>query len=133
MDSVLLVEVGQLTALQFLLLRNCAPFEDFNLFKQLSYLQELDISGCSYNSMNGLERLSSLNYLNLSSTNTTNLSYLPAVPTLVSLDLRDTPVTDLSPLLDCKLLQVVVLDKTQQRQAERQLRGASFELKIYLQ
>lgn len=126
-----LKQIGKVTSLRTLLLRNCDYIEDYTCFTQLQRLADLDICGCTYGSLDGLEILVSLTYLNLCSTNTTSINFLPKLPYLKRIDLRANAIDDLAPLLLCTRLSDAIFDETQKSQAEALLHDTDIALEFH--
>lgn len=101
---------------------------DLSHFAAFQKLQDLDLYGCTLLSPEALTRLPSLRYLNLGETGTSDLSFLPEMPAMTDVDLRNDPLTDLTPLLDCPWLTRLTLSPRHQSLAEEQLGGASFRI-----
>ena len=56
------------------------------------------------------------------------LSFLPDLPVLAEVILKDNPITDLTPLLDCPWLERLILSQQHQSLAQDQLEQAPFEI-----
>ena len=101
---------------------------DLSHFAGFQKLYDLDLYGCTLLHPETLTRLPSLRYLNLGETGTSDLSFLPEMPAMTDVDLRNDPLTDLTPLLDCPWLTRLTLSPRHQSLAEEQLGGASFRI-----
>ena len=97
-------------------------------FGAFQELRELDLYGCSLIHPEALTSLSSLRGLNLGETGLRELSFLPDMPVLETLDLRGDPLTDLTPLLECRGLNRLILSPLHQSLAREQLEQALFEI-----
>ena len=75
-----------------------------------------------------LVQLPNLRFLNLGETGVGDLSFLPHMPTMTDVDLRNNPLTDLTPLLDCPWLTLLTLSKQHQPLVQDQLSQAAFQI-----
>ena len=104
------------------------PGVDLAWLTEFQVLQELDLCGCTLSNPEALASLSSLRALNLGETGLKELSFLSELPVLVEVILKDNPITDLTPLLDCPWLERLVLSQRHQPLAQEQLEQAPFEI-----
>ena len=84
--------------------------------------------GCTLANPEALASFSSLRALNLGETGLKDLSFLPELPVLAEVILKDNPLTDLTPLLDCPWLERLILSTHHQALAQEQLEQAPFEI-----
>ena len=84
--------------------------------------------GCTLLNPAALAYLSSLRALNLGETGLRELSFLPDLPVLAEVILKDNPITDLTPLLDCPWLERLILSQQHQSLTQDQLEQAPFEI-----
>ena len=77
---------------------------DLALLTKLQRLQELDLCGCTLKHPEALAAFPGLRALNLGETGLTEVSFLPELPVLVEVILKDNPIRDFTPLLDCPWL-----------------------------
>ena len=75
-----------------------------------------------------LTLLPSLRFLNLGETGINDLSFLPEMPAMTDVDLRNDPLTDLTPLLDCPWLTLLTLSNQRQSLVQEQLSQATFQI-----
>lgn len=101
---------------------------DLSYFTGFQNLQNLDLYGCTLLHPEALTRLSRLRLLNLGETGINDLSFLPEMPAMTDVDLRNNPLTDLTPLLDCPWLRLLTLSLQHQPLAQEQLEQAIFEI-----
>lgn len=101
---------------------------DLSLFGDFQQLQEVDFFGSTVSSPESLARLSSLRFVNLGGTGVADLSFLRQMPALTDLDLRENPLTDLTPLLECPWLTLLILSPRHEDLAREQLAQAPFEI-----
>ena len=57
-----------------------------------------------------------------------DLSFLSEMPVMTDVDLRNNPLTDLTPLLDCPWLSLLTLSKQHQPLVQEQLSQAAFQI-----
>ena len=72
--------------------------------------------------------MSSLRLLNLGQTGVSDLSFLTEMPVMTDVDLRNDPLTDLTPLLECPWLSLLTLSPQHQSLAQAQLAQAPFQI-----
>ena len=60
-----------------------------------------------------------------------DLSFLPSMQALRHLDLRENPLTDLTPLLACPWLEQLALSPYHQELVREQLAGAAFSVEYF--
>ena len=101
---------------------------DLALLTKLQRLQELDLCGCTLKHPEALAAFPGLRALNLGETGLTEVSFLPELPVLVEVILKDNPIRDFTPLLDCPWLERLILSQQHQDQAQEQLAQAPFEM-----
>lgn len=101
---------------------------DLSHFTGLQALRDLDLYGSAVSHPEALTLLSSLRYLNLGETGVSDLSFLPEMPVMTDVDLRNNPLTDLTPLLDCPWLSLLTLSKQHQPLVQEQLSQAAFQI-----
>lgn len=101
---------------------------DLSHFAGFQTLQDLDLYGSTISHPEALTLLSSLRLLNLGETGVNDLSFLTEMPAMTEVDLRNDPLTDLTPLLDCPWLTLLTLSKQHQPLAEKQLNQAPFRI-----
>ncbi|MBM6830052.1 leucine-rich repeat domain-containing protein [Anaerotignum lactatifermentans] len=101
---------------------------DLFYFTGFQKLQDLDLYGCILLHPEALTSLPSLRLLNLGETGINDLSFLPEMPAMTDVDLRNDPLTDLTPLLDCPWLRRLTLSLQHQPMAQEQLEQAIFEI-----
>ena len=101
---------------------------DLSHFAGFQTLQDLDLYGSTISHPEALTLLSSLRLLNLGETGVNDLSFLTEMPAMTEVDLRNDPLTDLTPLLDCSWLTLLTLSKQHQPLAEKQLNQAPFRI-----
>ena len=104
------------------------PGVDLEWLTGFQVLQELDLCGCTLANPQALASLSSLRALNLGETGLKDLSFLRELPVLAEVILKDNPLTDLTPLLDCPWLERLILSARHQSLAQEQLEQAPFEI-----
>lgn len=104
------------------------PRLDLALFSDLQNLWEVDFFGSSVSHPEALTGLSSLCNVNLGGTGLRDLTFLPSMQALTDLDLRDNSLSDLTPLLECPWLNLLVLSPRHQELAAEQLAQAPFEI-----
>lgn len=102
---------------------------DLSRFEGFQNLRELDLYGSSPVHPEALTRLPRLSILNLGETALEDLSFLPDMPALEDIDLRGNPLSDLTPLLECQGLNLLILSPRHQSLVEEQLGGASFQVR----
>lgn len=79
---------------------------DFQSLLEFRQIQRLDLNGSDIGGTPPLPRVTNrLSHLGLANTKIESLNFLKALPTLGSLDISNTPVTDLWPLASCKFLR----------------------------
>lgn len=101
---------------------------DLSHFTGLQALRDLDLYGSAVSHPEALTLLSSLRYLNLGDTGVSDLSFLPEMPAMTDVDLRNDPLTNLTPLLDCPWLSLLTLSKQHQPLVQEQLTQAPFQI-----
>lgn len=101
---------------------------DLALLTKLQRLQELDLCGCTLKHPEALAAFPGLRALNLGETGLTEVSFLLELPVLVEVILKDNPIRDFTPLLDCPWLERLILSQQHQDQAQEQLAQAPFEM-----
>lgn len=101
---------------------------DLTHFTGFQALRDLDLYGSAVSHPEALVLLPSLRYLNLGETGVSDLSFLPQMPAVTDVDLRNDPLVDLTPLLDCPWLIRLILSQRHQFLAEEQLEQATFEI-----
>ena len=101
---------------------------DLSYFTGFQKLQDLDLYGCTLLHPEALTLLPSLRLLNIGETGTNDLSFLPEMPVMTDVDLRNDPLTDLTPLLDCPWLRRLTLSPQHQSLAQEQLEQVTFEI-----
>lgn len=104
------------------------PGVDLACLTELQALRELDLCGCTLLNPEELSSFSSLRALNLGETSLKELSFLPDLPVLAEVILKDNPLTDLTPLLECPWLERLILSTRHQSLAQEQLGQAPFEI-----
>ena len=101
---------------------------DLSHFTGFQKIQDLDLYGCTLLHPEALTRLPSLRLLNLGETGINDLSFLTEMPAMTDVDLRNDPLTDLTPLLDCSGLRLLTLSPQHQTLAQEQLLQAPFQI-----
>lgn len=101
---------------------------DLSLFAGFQKLQDLDLYGCTLLHPEALTRLPSLRLLNLGATGVNDLTFLSEMPVMTDVDLRNDPLTDLTPLLDCPWLTLLTLSPQHQPLVQEQLTQAPFQI-----
>ena len=101
---------------------------DLSHFVGFQKLQDLDLYGCTLLYPEALTLLPSLRLLNLGETGVNDLSFLPEMPAMTDVDLRNDPLTDLTPLLDCPWLSLLTLSPRHQPLVQEQLSQAVFQI-----
>ena len=101
---------------------------DLSYFTGFQNLQNLDLYGCTLLHPEALTLLSGLRLLNIGETGINDLSFLTEMPAMTDVDLRNDPLTDLTPLLDCPWLKLLILSPQHQPLAQKQLEQAPFEI-----
>ena len=101
---------------------------DLSHFTVFQKLQDLDLYGCTILHPEVLTLLPNLRFLNLGGTGVNDLSFLPKMPAMTDVDLRNDPIMDLTPLLDCPWLRLLILSPQHQPLAREQLEQATFEI-----
>ena len=91
-------------------------------------MEDLDLYGCTLLHPEALTRLPSLRLLNLGETGVNDLSFLTEMPAMTDVDLRNDPLTDLTPLLDCPWLTLLTLSPRHQPLVQEQLTQAPFQI-----
>lgn len=91
-------------------------------------LQDLDLYGSTVSHPETLAQLPNLRFVNLGQTGVSDLLFLPEFPAMTDLDLREDPLTDLTPLLECPWLTLLTLSQQHQPLAQEQLSSASFHI-----
>lgn len=119
--------LAELTGLEELRLYS-TPSLDLTLFAEFQNLREVDFFGSTVSHPEALVGLSSLRNVNLGETGVRDLSFLSSMQALTDLDLRENPLTDLTPLLECPWLTLLILSPRHQPLAHEQLSQAPFEI-----
>ena len=119
--------LGGLTNLEQLRLYS-TPGVDLAQLTELQSLRELDLCGCTLINPEALASFFSMRALNLGETGLKDLSFLPELPVLTDVILKDNPLADLTPLLDCPWLERLILSTRHQSLAQEQLEQAHFEI-----
>ena len=101
---------------------------DLSRFTGLQKLEDLDLYGCTLLHLEALTQLSGLRLLNLGETGVSDLSFLTNMPVMTDVDLRNDPLTDLTPLLDCPWLTLLTLSPRHQALVLEQLSQAPFQI-----
>lgn len=101
---------------------------DLSHFAGFQKLQDLDLYGCTLLHPEALTLLSSLRFLNLGETGVSDLTFLTEMPAMTDVDLRNDPLTDLTPLLDCPWLTLLTLSPRHQPLVQEQLTQAPFQI-----
>ena len=101
---------------------------DLSHFAGFQKLQDLDLYGCTLLHSETLTHLPSLRLLNLGETGVNDLSFLTEMPAMTDVDLRNNPLTDLTPLLDCPWLTLLTLSPRHQPLVQEQLTQAPFQI-----
>lgn len=101
---------------------------DLSHFTGFQKLQDLDLYGCTLLHPEALTHLPSLRLLNLGETGVSDLSFLSKMPAMTDVDLRNDPLTDLTPLLDCSWLTLLTLSPRHQPLVQEQLTQAPFQI-----
>lgn len=101
---------------------------DLSHFAGLQKLCNLDVYGSTVSHPEALALLPKLRYVNLGATGLHDLSFLTQMPALTDVDLRDNSIADLTPLLDCPWLSLLILSEQHRLLAQEQLSHASFEI-----
>ena len=101
---------------------------DLSHFAELQKLCNLDVYGSTVSHPEALALLPELRYVNLGATGLHDLSFLTQMPALTDVDLRDNSIADLTPLLDCPWLSLLILSEQHRPLAQEQLSHASFEI-----
>lgn len=101
---------------------------DLSHFAGLQKLCNLDVYGSTVSHPEALALLPKLRYVNLGATGLHDLSFLTQMPALTDVDLRDNSIADLTPLLDCPWLSLLILSEQHRPLAQEQLSYASFEI-----
>ena len=104
------------------------PEVDLSYFVGFQKLRDLDLYGSTISHPESLALLPNLRFVNLGETGTGDLSFLPKLPVVTDLDLREDPLTDLTPLLDCPWLTLLTLSRQHQPLVQEQLSQASFQI-----
>ena len=101
---------------------------DLSHFAGFQKLQDLDLYGCTLLHSETLTHLPSLRLLNLGETGVNDLPFLTEMPAMTDVDLRNNPLTDLTPLLDCPWLTLLTLSPRHQPLVQEQLTQAPFQI-----
>lgn len=101
---------------------------DLSLFAQFQQLQTVDFFGSTVVHPEALTGLASLRIVNLGETGVRDLSFLSSIPALTDLDLRNNTLSDLTPLLECPWLTLLILSPRHQSLAQKQLAQAPFKI-----
>ena len=104
---------------------------DLTMFARFRELRALDLFGSTVSHPEALTDLPELNYVNLGNTGVRDLSCFSSMQAMTVLDLRENPLTDLTPLLECPWLEQLVLSPRHQDLAREQLSGAAFSLEYF--
>ena len=104
---------------------------DLTLFAGCQDLRALDLFGSAVSHPEALTGLPRLDYVNLGGTGVRDLSFLPSMQAMTILDLRENPLKDLTPLLECPWLEQLVLSPHHRDLAQEQLEGASFSIEYF--
>lgn len=101
---------------------------DLSLFADFQNLRGVDFFGSAVSHPEALAGLSSLRNVNLGQTGVQDLSFCSSMPALTDLDLRENSLTDLTPLLECPWLTLLILSPRHQTMAQEQLAQVPFEI-----
>lgn len=101
---------------------------DLSHFAGLQKLRNLDVYGSTISHPEALVLLPELRYVNLGATGLHDSSFLIQMPALTDVDLRDNSIADLTPLLDCPWLSLLILSEQHRPLAQEQLSHASFQI-----
>ena len=97
----------------------------------LSDLEELDFGGSELNDITGIEKLTGLKKVYLDWNFIEDLSMLSKLDQLEELSIRDLPVKDYTPLLQCpKLRKIICYDEKQKQEIETQLGDCGIEVSL---
>lgn len=97
----------------------------------LSDLEELDFGGSELSDITGIEKLTGLKKVYLDWNFIEDLSMLSKLDQLEELSIRDLPVKDYTPLLQCpKLRKVICYDEKQKQEIETQLGDCGIEVSL---
>lgn len=101
---------------------------DLSYFMGFQKLEDLDLYGSTIFHPEALVQLPNLRFLNLGETGVSDLSFLPHMPVMTNVDLRNDPLADLTPLLDCPWLNLLTVSKQHQPLVQDQLSQATFQI-----
>ena len=104
------------------------PEVDLSYFVGFQKLQSLDLYGSTIPHPEALAQLTHLRSLNIGETGVSDLSFLSQLPAMTDVDLRSNPITDLTPLLDCSGLTLLILSKQHHPLVQEQLSHALFSI-----
>ena len=97
----------------------------------LSDLEELDFGASELNDITGIEKLTGLKKVYLDWNFIEDLSMLSKLDQLEELSIRDLPVKDYTPLLQCpKLRKIICYDEKQKQEIETQLGDCGIEVSL---
>ena len=97
----------------------------------LSDLEELDFGASELNDITGIEKLTGLKKVYLDWNFIEDLSMLSELDQLEELSIRDLPVKDYTPLLQCpKLQKIICYDEKQKQEIETQLGDCGIEVSL---
>ena len=97
----------------------------------LSDLEELDFVGSELSDITGIEKLTGLKKVYLDWNFIEDLSMLSKLDQLEELSIRNLPVKDYTPLLQCpKLQKIICYDEKQKQEIETQLGDCGIEVSL---
>ena len=97
----------------------------------LSDLEELDFGGSELSDITGIEKLTGLKKVYLDWNFIEDLSMLSKLDQLEELSIRNLPVKDYTPLLQCpKLRKIICYDEKQKQEIETQLEDCGIEVSL---
>ena len=110
---------------------NLGNLESLTGLLGLSDLEELDFGGSELSDITGIEKLTGLKKVYLDWNFIEDLSMLSKLDQLEELSIRNLPVKDYTPLLQCpKLQKIICYDEKQKQEIETQLGDCGIEVSL---
>ena len=110
---------------------NLGNLESLTGLLGLSDLEELDFGGSELSDITGIEKLTGLKKVYLDWNFIEDLSMLSKLDQLEELSIRNLPVKDYTPLLQCpKLQKIICYDEKQKQEIETQLEDCGIEVSL---